>query len=582
VNLFTGKTFWGKERILPWLTASSSEPKLLILDEYNLEDNALWSFFESLEKGFINYKGEKYPISNTHKIVCTCNPSYYPERKPQTTIPAQAITLYFKHPNDSVLHQIMNDLISEDNMLIDTRDSIHHIFLTSYQLTKKDHPNEVSLRDLQMLCQRYQSALPGDASHEYLAINACVRQFIGLYPTPEKQQVWLDNLASRTGITPSPYEATKTPDYSGHYVLPPSRQFVWQQILEDIALFRTGNLSAKGGILIEGPSGIGKTRMYIAALEQEQIPYDLISSGSKNVDVTLRNAFHHGRAVILDELNLDPGLEKLLGQYLTGVDEFGQHMKIPGFFVLASQNPTGYAARKKLAASFLNRFHRCVLTTYPLEELYCIAEKKLPDKHLAVAFFNAYKTVKDEGVYQINTRNFFIELDAFSKLTPDQMQPYRDVITKQQQQKDAIYQEINNTLDCYSKNRVAYYKQTYTGCLAFFFNPQLVLERLHAPTNIRDLLNRYIHATPDTKTADKAVLVQAIASALTKLKPRWFGNYAETLQYKLLLLLRTYPELNEEAIIKNALSLDEWNTALKNFETVEINQSSSASGLTRS
>ena len=428
VTLFNGNKFWGKDQVLRWLQSPDAGPKILTLDEYNLEDNAFWSFFEDLHKGYVCYQGTNYPVSKDHKIVCTCNPSYYPERKKQTTLPSQAITLYFKHPDDGVLRNIIANELRD----IETHqlDAIQNIFLVSYHLVKKDWPENVSLRDLHMLCQRfrYLKKQVGNKRDVMSALEACIKEFIGLYPLGDEQQRFKRVLFEKLNTQPLVEPRATLQVLDSGYALPPSRSVSWNLILEDIALLRTGDLKAKGGILIEGSSGIGKTRMYTEALEYLQLPYDLISSGSKDVEKTLQKAFKEGRAVVLDELNLDPALEKLLGKYLTGVDELGAKMPVPGFFVLASQNPTCYAGRKKLSASFLNRFHRCTLSDYPDAERIAIAEQSLHDPVLAKAFVSGFIQVKHDGIHQINSRNFFTELEKFSALPDEKMNDYRQAL----------------------------------------------------------------------------------------------------------------------------------------------------------
>ncbi|HBI21441.1 MAG TPA: hypothetical protein DDY37_02455, partial [Legionella sp.] len=429
------RSFWGKEGVIQWLQSPEEGRKLLILDEYNLEDNAFWSFFEDLQKGFVCYQGTHYPVSQNHKIVCTCNPSYYPECKKQTTLPSQAITLYFKHPDDAVLRQMMIEPLRD--IPSDALDAIQDLFLTIYRWVKKDFPEEVSLRDLEMLCQRfcYLKLNAQACDHDDLewALDACLKTFMGLYPLENgAQERFKQTLFEKINRQPPAVAPEGLTRLNTGYALPSSRCFTWQLILEDIALLRTGNLNAKGGILMEGASGIGKTRMYTEALEHLGIPYLLIASGSKHVRETLQKAFNDATPVVLDELNLDPALEKQLGQYLTGVDAFGQGAQKPGFFVLASQNPTGYAGRKKLAPSLLNRFHRCTLSDYSETELMAIAEQTLASSmascrwhhQLAQAFMNGFMAIKEEGIQPMNSRVFFTKLDEFKALPEEEMNGY--------------------------------------------------------------------------------------------------------------------------------------------------------------
>lgn len=127
---------------------------------------------------------------------------------------------------------------------------------------------------------------------------------------------------------------------------------------------------------------MGKSTLIKALLEKHgftndakdtQRRYYEISAGDRNAHAVLKRAFNEGSAVILDELNLDPSLELLLNQLLTGKDAGGNFPTRPGFMVLASQNPSHELGRKSVSAALRNRLHMMYMNPYSNESLEAIA-----------------------------------------------------------------------------------------------------------------------------------------------------------------------------------------------------------------
>jgi hypothetical protein len=145
------------------------------------------------------------------------------------------------------------------------------------------------------------------------------------------------------------------------------------------------------GLLLEGPSGIGKSEMVIEYLRTSGFQdgytadsmrdtthryYRLTPTHLAEMERVILKAYHEGAVVIIDELNTLP-LEKMLNSLLSeGTDLQGDLPRKKGFFVVATQNPTFFKGRQILSGAFLNRFHRVVLPPYPREELIEILIEK--------------------------------------------------------------------------------------------------------------------------------------------------------------------------------------------------------------
>jgi len=178
---------------------------------------------------------------------------------------------------------------------------------------------------------------------------------------------------------------------------------VIQAIEQALALCQKGQ--GKKCILIEGESGIGKSTIFAIILEKNKYPYVKISVGSQNVYALLKDAFHAGKAVILDEFNLDEKLEILLNQLLSGVDEEGISAKNPGFIVLSSQNPSSNNdQREPISPALHNRIQFLYVEPCTAEEHKMLAERYCafyPD-----AFFVAFETAREKYPHA-NSRTFF-------------------------------------------------------------------------------------------------------------------------------------------------------------------------------
>ncbi len=183
----------------------------------------------------------------------------------------------------------------------------------------------------------------------------------------------------------------------------------------------------KRGILLEGDVGIGKTTLLKTLLEKHGLQYIEINvvepeikgtgeSSTSEFSKLLIQAFHEGKRVIINELNLDPSLEILLNQLLNGYDPDGNPPKIKGFRVYASQNPSSDEGRRPQSLALKNRNHVHYVPPFSKTGLENLAEYYGVPEHQE--FVRAYLDEKDQDPQRVNMRGFFNAMDQHATNKP--------------------------------------------------------------------------------------------------------------------------------------------------------------------
>ena len=207
--------------------------------------------------------------------------------------------------------------------------------------------------------------------------------------------------------------------------IPRSKYYLLDAIQQDLAMHNELQKNCKRGVLIEGESGWGKSTFYRAILEQNGFIenstdpkkcFRVINGGDPDAAERLINAFHAGEKVILEEANLEPSLEILLIQLLTGKDRELKPALHAGFFVLASQNPSTEIARVSLSEALYNRMHVLQATPYSNVDLIEIADYS-GIKESAVDFVEAFNRLKKEKPLDVTMRLFFKTLELIIENT---------------------------------------------------------------------------------------------------------------------------------------------------------------------
>ena len=173
------------------------------------------------------------------------------------------------------------------------------------------------------------------------------------------------------------------------YFIPPEREWLAIQVIHFLENARA-KPGKKSGLILEGSSGTGKTKLIHELLMLLKLPYvqidphTVLSQDPASFQKSLLEAFHAGQAVVIDELNLlNEAQLGLLLQLLEGRDHLGQPAKKPGFMLLATQNPATaaeYFGRNSTSAALINRCKRLNLFDYQPAALEELAKNQLPTR----------------------------------------------------------------------------------------------------------------------------------------------------------------------------------------------------------
>jgi len=427
--------FVGEDKIIAWLESRSPQA-VLLLDEANLEDPGKWGFLRGLTENKITYKNKTYPLGPQHKVVFTGNPSDYPGRHLHSVIWEKSHVIWFApfqlHFIKTKIGEFLKGRDSKD------LDAISETICKGYQFLG-DHTHritEITMRDIENICARYQTT-------KQPIPDVMFEEMRGVLATDKDRQEFKHYLQS---ISSHSIPERKLEHAPKKLTIPSDLYDAWETLLDDLVMReervkagsnvlpgRTG--SNKLGTLLEGPSGIGKTTLLIGALEhlgytedakEAQKKYYQITTGSQNVSETLLKAFHEGSIVILDELNLDPDVEKLLNQLLSGFTPDNQPAKKAGFTVLSTQNPPKYtddakmismfAGTKKTSTALLSRFHVVPMKDISYESFEAFArDLKYPEPRKLTL---AYKDLRSKDP-SINARSMFGAIKRQQPVAPE-------------------------------------------------------------------------------------------------------------------------------------------------------------------
>lgn len=423
----------GPDEIEKWLlNTTTGKPKILLLDEVNLEKPGAWDFLKGLGRNHqVYYNGKMYTLTEQHKIIMTGNPESYSGRYHHSLFQDYAETVYFKMPEaDFIEKMILNRLLKPANLEKHSR-----MLLLAYQLAVKSNPTVVySNRDLESLAQRFCLMVKNNNETDVRQhiLDACRIEFAGSFSPLDKRENFISQLQNVLGIDlPAQIEQTTLPSPNSSaekLFIPDEKYYCIEAIRQDLAICQQALEqkdmgSYKQGVLLEGGAGLGKSTLFEALLiengfskdaKETQKKYYVISAGEPTAYEIVEKAFHEGACVILDELNLDKNLEKKLNQLLTGFDTKGNKADKPGFLVLASQNPSFEKGRYGISQALRNRFHMLYMEPYSEKALIQIAmEKPLPEKE-AKQFVEAFHQAQLKSPI-VNMRTFYTVLNTLPK-----------------------------------------------------------------------------------------------------------------------------------------------------------------------
>lgn len=425
-------TFWGEEKIIDWLT-SKTIPNYLLLDEANMKLPGHWDFLQGLIHGKIFYQGQFYDVSpETHKVIFTGNPENYPGRYYHDFL-QQVPKVHFKSHTDKFLSEeiikpTLNALGFNDSLIVD---EICRCWIACYHFMKQQFPYEsIGLRDIKSMLDHFVS-MPD--LNKINALNfahlATIEVFSGLFRNQTSRTTGLVEFQRIFNV--SHPEFIKLPTPTDDYILPENRQLLWHSVNRCLDLrqkAKRGFKNTRGGILIEGPSGVGKSEMMLQVLKhhgfKEYVPnqeeketasdvYFHVTMGSENISEIILKAYQMGMPIVIDELNLltDKDQELLLHLLESRLPD-GVKTACPGFMVFASQNSQAQGGRKKLSHALLSRLDRYYEEPYTTDDLFEISMKstRFKEQEKAHQFVDRFYTQHKKHPQKINHRNFFVEL----------------------------------------------------------------------------------------------------------------------------------------------------------------------------
>lgn len=273
----------------------------------------------------------------------------------------------------------------------------------------------ISPRELQMMVVLVVSNPDKQAHYLYSVAQNCVPE-----SHQEKFKSWYKN---NMGDPDWKVENEVMPNLSHpdtQFVLTASRIEAYQKTMDCLRLraFKqtTQNKKARytglGGLIIEGEPGIGKSQFVNDILinngfrkgnvrhpQTGAVFYDMKASLSVTEKrALLIKAFHEGAIVIMDEMNSAPSMEKLLNDLLMGYGPEGERPKVPGFMIIATQNPISMEGRSAESVAIERRLMKLPLSQYSESEMRSILLNKGLSKEQAQSLAEEYLAVRQYGL----------------------------------------------------------------------------------------------------------------------------------------------------------------------------------------
>lgn len=462
----------GIENIKEWINDKTKTNHVLFIDEANLEPDGAWDILEGLfnKTPGILIDGKFHPLTPNHKLIFAGNYNTFAGRHQHKFFERHGQVFNFKElPKEDIIKLVIEPALknaiphlNENEVKIVTK-----AFYSIYQKANNyfsNHP--ATLRNLSMMAMRLALYLKADASKSEQLDETELKKLAKLIAVDElsgmvdDMQLFLQEEGMVASYRDFKNEHCKSlPSKLNDFIVTDSRRNPLRALHE---LFRVRDTQLANpdlkdytlpGFLIEGPAGIGKSKMAIEYLRHHlgYTPGDIdtpIEDGTKRyyhitptdpekMKRTLVKAFHEGSVVIIDELNSLP-LERILNQLMSGKD-LNKDPKRKGFMVIATQNPASFTGRQVLSPALENRFNKIYLDDYPLHELKAVCYQICPNKEIVdceVADFISKKSfAKLNGKYPEPTaRDLFEHLSNLVNepdFVPDRIKTGKEEVFEQ-------------------------------------------------------------------------------------------------------------------------------------------------------
>ncbi|GEM_PF-4793958 len=440
-NLPADQTSWGEEKIIEWLGKSTDQPHYLILKNANIKPSGYWDFLQGLESNRIYYNGKFYPVNlKTHKVIFTEHPAYYPGRHHHPFLGKINKVCFEAHTSTDLKETVIIPYLNKAGYSDNLKNQIANHFIHAYEQAKATLPHEpISIRDIKALLDHFKHpTFPEENNVLAKSHLACKEVFSGLFKDDKSKKAYFNHLEEKIDCS---YQAlTPLPEGDPSYVLPTSRQLLWHNVHQYIAKQGTFKKGMRRALLVEGPSGIGKSEMMVQALKKRGFSvynpknpnqtniYFHLTIGTDNIAEIIQKAADLGAVLVIDELNLLTIEDEILladlleGRNLKkGITEIN-----PNFFVLASQNAQSETGGKLLPKSLLNLFDRMYEEPFTKDDLLEICYKSgkfLPNDQRAKDFVNAFWTEQELDPVNVGARTFFVKLQEHLKPSAKKPEP---------------------------------------------------------------------------------------------------------------------------------------------------------------
>lgn len=421
-------TYWGEAQIEAWLNSNkdslSTDKQYLIIDEARMMPPGYWDFLKGLQRNKVLYKGYWYPVdSNILKVIFTDNSEKHAGRNHHSFL-EQIPKVYFEPYDNDRLKKIINEKLLGFTQPL--KDQLINGFIEAYREAERLlSPNQVfSVRDILSLLDHFNDSEVLEQDALPYAYCACIEVFYGLMKGQSKQLDFNNKLKKLFGCDASSLDGLLTPlplltDHS--YILPESWRLLWHNVNRCIERSQKSLKTNRSSILIEGPSGTGKSELIFQALKwQGYIAYDSdadftleethiyfhIAMGSESISQIIIQAAELSRTknvfLVIDELNLlNHDQMMILNSILEGrkpdlenqdilIDDTTDRGKVKDskqvsdekteyvpyrLNILASQNSQAEKKRKVLPKPLLNRFDRYYVLPFTRNDIVEIARK---------------------------------------------------------------------------------------------------------------------------------------------------------------------------------------------------------------
>jgi hypothetical protein len=441
---FNPTVLYSSPQILDWINDTSDKRKVLFIDEANLGP-CEYSHFEGLFNNppSILLNGTNHILSTQHKVVFAGNPLSYGAGRKQ-------VDLFHRHGNALVFTPLPPEFIYEKiikpvfaNTQLNTQElqRVANELLNVYQFVCAHATDEVRItpRSLQMmalLTLSYFYQCPQFHPIGVAKYYACTlgRQHV----SPADRDEFDQTFTTHSLPLRHSFKDYVLKSESSHFLITPSREPLIEQLKDCLSLrnFRQHNAEQMndqqrygglGGMIVEGPPGVGKSKLVSMYLKQcgfterflnsmddfegvsNRVFYHLrVGMDKKEREELLLRAFDEGAVVIIDEINSIPIMERLLNDLLMGMrpkttEQEARRPTHPGFMIIGTQNPTRFSEEFDKADTYEGRFESStafkgrlmptvIMNHYNHEELLAIMRFKGIEEEQAQNIVTAYES----------------------------------------------------------------------------------------------------------------------------------------------------------------------------------------------